>query len=164
MSEEPRYLAVDVGGTNLKYALINRSGQMIKKSRMETPHEGLTQFLEAIEKISDKLKGQLNGVAFSTPGRVDTTTDTIYCRNSTLPYLNEVCLPRKLQKLGLPISVENDGKSAALAESWLGNLNDVKNGMAIVLGTCVVGGIMLDGHLWAGSRRLAGEVSLMPAD
>lgn len=164
MSEEPRYLAVDVGGTNLKYALINRSGQMIKKSRMETPHEGLTQFLEAIEKISDKLKGQLNGVAFSTPGRVDTTTDTIYCRNSTLPYLNEVCLPRKLQKLGLPISVENDGKSAALAESWLGNLNDVKNGMAIVLGTCVGGGIMLDGHLWAGSRRLAGEVSLMPAD
>ena len=53
MSEEPRYLAVDLGGTNLKYALINRSGQMIKRSRMETPHEGLTQFLEAIEKISE---------------------------------------------------------------------------------------------------------------
>ncbi|MGA3556177.1 ROK family protein [Lactiplantibacillus plantarum] len=70
----------------------------------------------------------------------------------------------KVAKIGLPISVENDGKSAALAESWLGNLNDVKNGMAIVLGTCVGGGIMLDGHLWAGSRRLAGEVSLMPAD
>ncbi|ALO04842.1 ROK family protein [Lactiplantibacillus paraplantarum] len=164
MTEEPRYLAVDVGGTNLKYALINRSGQLIQKSRIETPHDCLQHFLNTIEEISQNLKGQLNGVAFSTPGRVDTATDMIYCRNSTLPYLDKVCLPRKLQKLGIPVAVENDGKAAVLAESWLGNLHDVKNGMALVLGTCVGGGIMLDGHLWAGGRRLAGEVSLMPAN
>lgn len=163
MTEEPRYLAVDVGGTNLKYALMNRSGILIKKSRIETPQDCLDSFLKAIENIANQLQCELNGIAFSTPGRVDITTDTIYCRNSSLPYLNEVCLPRQLKQLGIPITVENDGKSAVLAESWMGNLSEVKNGMAIVLGTCVGGGIILNGHLWAGARRLAGEVSLMPA-
>lgn len=163
MMEEPRYLAVDVGGTNLKYALMDRSGALIKKSRIETPQDCLDSFLGAIETIASQLQCELNGIAFSTPGRVDISTDTIYCRNSTLPYLNEVCLPRQLKKLGIPITVENDGKAAALAESWMGNLSDVKNGMALVLGTCVGGGIILNGHLWAGARRLAGEISLMPA-
>ncbi|RRK10087.1 ROK family protein [Lactiplantibacillus garii] len=163
MISEPRYLAVDVGGTNLKYALMDQSGTLITKSRIETPQDGLAHFLNAIETIAKQLECQLNGIAFSTPGRVDIKTDTIYCRNSSLPYLDEVCLPRQLKKMGLPVTVENDGKSAVLAESWMGNLSNVKNGMAIVLGTCVGGGIILNGHLWAGNRRLAGEVSLMPA-
>lgn len=164
MSDDARYLVVDVGGTNLKYALMDRSGTMIQKSRVETPQDCLDSFLSTVVGIAEGLHCQLNGIAFSTPGRVDITTDTIYCRNNSLPYLDEVCLPRQLRRFGIPISVENDGKAAVLAESWLGNLQDINNGMAMVLGTCVGGGIILNGHLWAGSRRLAGEVSLMPAE
>lgn len=66
--------------------------------------------------------------------------------------------------MGLLILVENDGKFVVFVELWLGNLNDVKNGMVIVFGICVGGGIMLDGYLWVGSWWLVGEVSLMFVD
>ena len=160
--DNSRYLVVDVGGTNLKYALMDRGGNLITKSKVETPKDCLASFISKIEQIGKDLKTELHGIAFSTPGCVD--AETIHCPNASLPYLDAVCLAEKLKHFGLPISVENDGKAAALAELWVGNLHDVPNGAAVVLGTCVGGGLILNNHLWAGRHRLAGEVSFMPAD
>jgi len=65
-----------------------------------------------------------------------------------LPYLDGLNLKQVLTKQfgdELLVSVENDGKSAALAELWMGNLLNEKDAAAIVLGTGVGGGIILDG-------------------
>lgn len=50
---------------------------------------------------------------------------------------------------------------AALAELWLGQLKDVKDGMAIVLGTGVGGGLVLNGNLVYGTHFQAGELSFI---
>ena len=55
--------------------------------------------------------------------------------------------------------IENDGKCAALAEFWKGNLSGIENGMVIGLGTETAGGIILNGKLYRGSNESAGEIS-----
>ena len=68
---------------------------------------------------------------------------------------------REIQK---PVWIENDGKCAALAELWKGNLSDVKNRAVIGLGTEIAGGIILNGALYRGSNEIAGEFSSILTD
>ena len=51
------------------------------------------------------------------------------------------------------------GKSAALAEVWKGNLKDCQDGIVIVVGSGLGGGIIKDGQLWKGQHLFAGEFS-----
>lgn len=161
MKTQTYYLAFDIGGTNLKYGLLNSSGKIIEKYKIPTPKQGLNEFMDVIHNIIESYLEQIKGIAFSCPGKIDQSSQTIYFGGS-LPYLDGLQLVRELnRKYNLPISIENDGKSAALAELWLGNLKEVSNGAAIVLGTGVGGGIIINGNLVQGSHFQAGELSFM---
>lgn len=159
-----QYLAFDIGGTNLKYALLNNAGKIIEHDKVPTPADDLAAFLKEIYKIADHYQGQFEGIAFSVPGKVDTKTNTVYFGGS-LPYLDGVNFQRLVgDKYLVPVGVENDGKAAALAELWLGELKGINNGAAIVLGTGIGGGIILDGKIWRGSHFQAGELSFMQTE
>jgi predicted NBD/HSP70 family sugar kinase len=153
------YLAIDIGGTRLKYALLDRAGTIIEKGSEDTEQKSLDGFVAQVKAIVANYRDQIKGVAFSAPGKVDHTDERIY-GGGALTYLDKVSLPEVLG-LDIPVGVENDGKSAALSELWLGNLKDVKNGAALVLGTGVGGGLIFDGRLWTGAHFLAGEVSFI---
>jgi predicted NBD/HSP70 family sugar kinase len=62
------------------------------------------------------------------------------------------------------VSVENDGKSAALAEVWKGNLADVDDGAVLILGTGLGGGIIHDRKVYKGKNFFAGELSFLMTD
>ena len=64
----------------------------------------------------------------------------------------------------LPMTIENDGKAAALAEAWKGNLKDCRDGVAIVLGTGIGGGLIKDGKIHRGKHFGAGEFSAIVTD
>lgn len=66
--------------------------------------------------------------------------------------------------LEAPVTIANDGKCAAASEAWIGALSDVENGMVIVLGTGVGGGIVLGGQVYMGSHFSAGEFSMLVSD
>ncbi|ETY72926.1 ROK family protein [Lactiplantibacillus fabifermentans] len=159
-----KYLVFDIGGTNIKYGIINRSGQLIEKHRFKTPTESLAAFLAPIQQLIDQYQGQYDGLAFSIPGKVRHPDEIIYGGGS-LPFLDRQRLADHLSvPTGVPVMVENDGKAAALAELWLGNLKDCQNGVALVLGTGVGGGLVLNGQLFSGSHFQAGELSFMLSD
>ena len=61
----------------------------------------------------------------------------------------------------VPIALENDGKAAALAEAWNGNLKDCQDGIAIILGTGIGGGIIKDKRVYRGHHAAAGEFSYL---
>jgi len=61
----------------------------------------------------------------------------------------------------VPITVENDGKCAALAEVWMGSLKDCDDAIVLVLGTGVGGGIIKDKKLHKGKHFIAGEFSFI---
>lgn len=155
-----RYLSIDIGGTNIKYGTFDRAGQVLESSRTKTP-DNLTEFMTTLETIIDQYIDGAKGIAISSPGKIDTDAGIIYF-GGALPYLHKLALgPILSDKYQVPVALENDGKAAALAELWLGNLKGCQNGAAIVLGTGVGGGIILDGQLRQGVHHQAGELSFL---
>ncbi|ALC08602.1 ROK family protein [Lactiplantibacillus plantarum] len=156
-----KYLSVDVGGTRLKYGLIDENGTLLATGDEATPTNNLDGFLRTLFGIARRYQQQASGIAISIPGKVDQRHSVIY-NGGSLPYLDGLPLAHLLkQKFGLPVTLENDGKCTALGEYWQGNLRDKPNSGAIVLGTAVGGGLILDGKIRAGTHLQSGEVSFM---
>ena len=155
-----KYLSIDIGGTNIKYGLINQAGQISFKAKLATPGQK-EPFLAAIDQLIADYAPKVNGIAFCAPGKIEKSTIRF---GGALPFLDGIDFAKRYRHLALPLTVINDGKAAALAESWLGNLKDIKNGAAIILGTGVGGGIIINGQLLVGSHFQAGELSYMIMD
>ncbi|MBS4455752.1 ROK family protein [Tuanshanicoccus lijuaniae] len=154
------YLSIDIGGTQIKYAIVHEQGVLFEKGHSATP-DNLTDFLTVIDDIILTFHDRVNGVAISCPGKVDSREGVIYFGGS-LPFLHGLNLPRYIvERFGLVTTVVNDAKAAAMAELWLGNLSGVRNGLAIILGTGVGGGIICEGTLLQGQHFQAGELSFM---
>lgn len=159
------YLGFDVGGTFIKYAWMEEDGTIVESGKIPTMRkEGDTieDFIDALGKIYDqyKEKGEIQGIAMATPGFVDIENSIIY-NGGALRYLDRVNMQEKLGARcdNIPISVENDGKCAALAEVWRGNAKDVNNACVLIIGTGIGGGIIIDRKVHHGNRMVAGELS-----
>ena len=158
------YLAIDLGGTKIKYALMNEDADILEKGKDDTP-PGTTatidDLLEVLDTIISKYRADIEGIALSLPGILDSDTGQSIT-SGALHYLSGSNLSKILQeKYDLLVTVENDGKSAALAELWKGSLKGIKNGAVVLLGTGVGGGIIIDGKLYKGNNFAAGELSFM---
>lgn len=154
-----KYLSIDIGGTRIKYGLIDDQGAISQEAHQDTPTENLGVFLTAIFDIVQSFEHEIKGIGISVPGKVDAAHNTIY-HGGSLPFLNELPLASLLMnQFSLPVNVENDGKCSALGEYWQGNLMGKDNSMAIVLGTAVGSGMILDGHLRQGAHMQACEIS-----
>ncbi|ETY72732.1 ROK family protein [Lactiplantibacillus fabifermentans] len=154
-----KYLAIDIGGTDVKYAIIDREGHQWVLNKMRTVTTSLAAFVTQLQRLVDHYQDEISGIAISVPGRVQHPTDRIDFGGS-LPFLNGVCLADELTAV-VPIVVENDGKAATLAELWHGELKAVNNGLVLVLGTAVGGGLVLNHQLVRGDHDQAGELSFM---
>lgn len=131
---------------------------------MLTPLDTLQHFIDTIVSIYKKVKNEVDGLAFSMPGNIDSETGQIFAPGA-LQYNAGVNIIKKLQELiDVPIAVENDGKCAALAEVWKGHLKDVQNGVVLIIGTGIGGGIIHERKLIKGSHFFAGEVSYLKTD
>ncbi|PTQ82414.1 putative NBD/HSP70 family sugar kinase [Trichococcus patagoniensis] len=154
------YLCIDVGGTFIKYAYADHFGKISYKNKETTPID-LEGFLDVIRSIVIKNAENIDGIAICCPGKVDRKKGTIF-HGGSLQYLDELPLKDILEdEFHLPVGVINDGKAAALSELWLGNLKGCDNGVAIVLGTAIGGGIIANGQLLEGEHFQAGEFSFI---
>lgn len=157
------YLVIDVGGTNIKYALIKEDVSFVDKGEIQTPQTNLDEFVNALVGLYEQYQPQVEGIAFSLPGLIDSTKGFMYTGGALSHYLFNVDLAKIIhQKTGVPVSLENDGKCAALAELWKGSLKGVDIGMVLTVGTGIGGGLVVGGKLIRGVNFAAGEVSSLP--
>ncbi|MEA4875389.1 ROK family protein [Anaerorhabdus sp.] len=154
-------LVLDIGGSSIKYAIMNETADILERGNESTPLDSFESFISVIRKIYDKYKDDIDGIALSAPGTIDPKSGLILAPGA-LSFNYKVNLIDKIHEFTTyPVSIENDGKCAALAESWIGNLKNCKSGIVLVLGTGIGGGIILDGKLWSGSHFFAGEFSYL---
>lgn len=154
-------LVLDIGGTFIKYAVMNREAEILEKGKEKTPLDTLESLVKTIKNIYRNFKGEVTGIAISMPGNIDSETGQVYTPGA-LAYNEGINIIEELQKyIDLPISVENDGKSAALAEVWIGNLKECNDGVVMILGTGVGGGIIKDKKIHKGKNFFAGEFSFI---
>lgn len=156
-----QYLVIDVGGSHIKYALMTEAS-ILDKGEVVTPMEGLDHFLDTLEQLYRKYEDQVSGIALSVPGRIDIHKGIMHT-GGYLNYIQDFPLVEALEKrCAVKVSIENDGKCAALAELWKGSLIGIDHGLVIVLGTAIGGGVIVDGKLLRGHRFAAGELSSLP--
>ena len=153
-----KYLAIDVGGTAIKYTITDKNAEIIKMNEIKTRREPGKLF-ESLDEIILPNLNQIDGIALSFPGKINVEKG-IVCAIVTFSWICDLPLKSILEeKYHKAVWIENDGKCAALAEFWKGNLSDVENGVVMGLGTEIAGGIILNGSLYRGSNESAGEFS-----
>lgn len=159
------YLTVDVGGTNLKYAIMDENAVILEKGEVPTPRESLEAFIEALKGIYAQYADRnLEALVMSAPGKIDANTGYFFT-SGALGYITGVNLTERLKdEIPLPFAVENDAKAAALAELWKGSMVGIDNGLILVLGTGIGGALVINGQLYRGSTFAAGELSCFPTE
>lgn len=160
-----KYLGIDVGGTEIKYALMTEE-EILEKGFIPTPKESLETFIEAIGGIYDRYADQTKVIVMSAPGRIDAKTGFFYSGGALSAFLTNVNAADLIRKrCGIEeVAIENDGKAAGLAEVWKGGLKGVRNGAVIGIGTGIAGAVVIDGKLHRGSHFSAGEFSLLDSN
>lgn len=164
-SDRNMYLVFDVGGTFIKYALMTSDGEIMEKNKIPADRENPEATAAFIEKISNQYhlyqsKYNIKGIAMGLPGQIDVKNGIVY-GGGAHKYLDKVPLGKLISQNcdGIPVSLENDGKCAALAEVWKGNAMNVNDACVLVFGTGVGGGVIINRKVVHGKNLLAGEFS-----
>ena len=157
-------LVLDIGGTLIKYAVMDKEAKIFQRGELPTPLDSIESLMKKITELYNSLKDEVNGIAISMPGNIDTKTGKIYSPGALAYNANVNIVDKIHEHINVPVSVENDGKSAALAEVWMGNLKNFKDGVVMILGTGIGGGIIKDRKIHKGNNFFAGEFSFILQD
>ena len=160
-----RYLCFDIGGTNLKYALINKSAEIIHQWEQPTQaHLGGPFILQTVCEIIKHLKqgNELLGVAISTAGMVNPEEGSIFYAGTQIPNYAGTQFKKVIEEeFALPCEVENDVNCAGLAEGISGAGKDASISVCLTIGTGIGGCILLDKKVFHGFSNSACEVGYM---
>ena len=158
------YLTIDIGGTAIKYAIMDEKANQISSGETPTLRANMEEFLGALDTIISPVKDDIEGIAISMPGKIDNIRGLAYT-GGALGFIKNTPMKDILEeKYHLPVAIENDGKCAAHAEAWIGNLSDVDSGVVVILGTGIGGGVVLNKKVWRGHLGSAGELSALPTN
>ncbi len=157
MASEKKLLALDLGGSAIKYGLWD-GVEISATGKVPTPCEDLDCLLEALAGIIEGA-GEVRGIAMSAPGLIDVETGTVLAGGAIRCSRGQSFKELLGSRHGLPISVFNDGKAAALAEIGYGCLREISNAIVVVFGTAIGGGIVINHDVVIGSHLAAGELS-----
>lgn len=157
-------LALDIGGTYIKYGLFN-DGRLIENG--ETKSEGSRggdYIVKNVDSIIDKYKdiNELQGVAISSAGVVDIESGIIIHAGNTIPnYKGFNWKKHIMEKYGLDCEIDNDVNCAALGEYSFGAAKDKDAVLMLAIGTGIGGAFIKDGNIYRGSNYTALEVGYM---
>ena len=162
-----KYVSIDIGGTDIKYALMDEKANIIEKNITATEaSKGGKAVLEKVINIVKEFqkKEEISGVAISTAGMVDVEKGEIFYL-LTIPDYTGINFKKEIEeKLNLPCEVENDVNCAGLAEYISGASKDSKIAVMITVGTGIGESIIINGEMLHGFSNSAGEVAYMNID
>ncbi len=156
-------LVLDVGGSAIKWAVMDDDAAILEKGEVKTPLDSFESFMKAVVELYES-KADIEGIAISLPGNIDVSTGYVYAPGALSFNANRNIVDEIHKYIKLPVSVENDGKCAALAEVWKGKLKDHKDGIVLIIGTGIGGGVVIDRKVLKGQHFFAGEFSYLITD
>lgn len=155
-----KILAIDIGGTMIKYGLVSLDGNILESSEINTDAEkGIENLLTKIDFIKNKyMNYDILGIAISGTGQINGEKGEVIGGNPIIPGWIGTNLVKLLEeKYSLPVILENDVNCAALGERWKGAGKNLKNFICLTIGTGIGGGIILNNELFRGENFVAGE-------
>lgn len=149
-------LAIDVGGTNLRAAVVATDGRIVERRRTPTPHDA--DCLEALAALAGDVcaSGAVGGAVVGLPGRVDYARGALeQAPNLPAHWPAALTADTLAARLGVPVAVANDADLAAVGEAYLGAGRDADDVAYVTISTGVGAGVVLRRRLVRGRRSLA---------
>ena len=160
----PHVIAVDLGGTKLAAALVDREGQVSGHVVEPTDLSSETAVLAQIVGVGGaRAGGGAAGLGIGVPSTVDQRSGRAVA-SVNIPLAGVDLRDRLAERFGVPVMVENDANAAALAEHRLGAGRGTRHMVMLTLGTGVGGGLVLDGRLYRGAIGAAAELGHVTID
>ncbi|MEQ7193815.1 ROK family protein [Enterococcus avium] len=166
-TQENRLIGIDIGGTSIKFALMDDAGTIEKKWSIPT---NIAEKGKAIPKeicasirttLEDAGLAAVKGIGIGVPGPISpdgkTVVQAVNLDWKDLP-LKEIIET----DLGIGVCLLNDANAAALGEMWKGAAQGNANLLFVTLGTGVGGGIVLNGEVLNGCHSSGGEIGHIP--
>jgi predicted NBD/HSP70 family sugar kinase len=159
-------LGLDLGARFLRGAVCDLAGEIRARQDVELRGADADGALHAILALHDSLVGaaslpaeRIDGVVLGVPGVIDTATGTLHLTTPNIPGLEGRPFGRELrERLGIPVTLENDVNLGAVGERWLGIARGVDDFAFLSIGTGMGMGLVLGGELHRGHHGAAGEV------
>ena len=158
------YIGIDLGGTNIKGALVSAEGNILQECSMPTcvdlgPEAVASRIGQVIAQLSDG-EAAIGGVGVGCPGTVDDASGIVRFA-ANLNFINFDLRSALRAYTALPIHLGNDANAAALGEALFGCGKGAESTIVVTLGTGVGGGVVLGGKLLTGYTGAASELGHM---
>ena len=152
----------DLGGTNLRGALVSTDGQVqSRKSRRTLSHRGPDAVIDDITGIIEEILAEAPskpvGIGLASPGPLDPEKGVII-NSPNLRWTNIPLKDHLDSRLELTTTVDNDSQMTAFGERWQGAGQGADHLLCLTLGTGVGGGVILNGRIYHGETGSAGHV------
>lgn len=154
-------VGVDLGGTKVEACLLDKDRRCLARHRMPSEaSKGMGRVLANIESVIRQVSGGkfFAAVGMGTPGTYVPSEDRLYGAPHTPLYERPGLIGCLRECLEVPLIVENDANCLALAEFFASCEGKYRYVMAVILGTGVGCGLILDNKLYRGSKGGAGEI------
>jgi glucokinase len=157
------HLGLDLGGTNIKWVVLDQEGRPIADGSLPTEREGgpdhVVERLALAARAAVEAAGPVATAGLGVPGIYDETHGTIrFFTNLPGPWAGYPLAGSLSEALGVPVRLINDARAFTLAEARVGAGQGCAALIGVTLGTGVGGGIVLDGRLVLGHNGTAGEI------
>jgi len=165
-------IGVDVGGSKVAAGVVDRDGRILSQVRAAMAAGGLpAEGLAAVTSVIDNqlnshsdIRNTIHGIGICSPGPLDPKTGVVI-NPPNLPCWRNYPLATETARIyELPVSVDNDGNAAALAEARWGAGYGYRNVFYATIGTGIGAGMVFDGQIYHGRTGAAGEGGHMSID
>ncbi|HYQ47898.1 MAG TPA: ROK family protein [Thermodesulfovibrionales bacterium] len=158
MTTTKRYsIGVDLGGTNLRVALVSEEGEIVRKLKMSSTEQVVDSIVNAIEEIR---QSEIAGIGLGVAGIIDRKHGRVFT-SPNLHAIGSIDLVREIRdRFHVPVMIENDANVAALGEKQAGAGRGFDHFVLLTLGTGIGGGIIHNGKLLNVSAEI-GHMSII---
>jgi len=153
-------IGIDLGGTKTEAVLMGPGSAILARERLATPYEDYQGQIATIAELVRRMEAVAGRsglpVGIGHPGAISPATGRI--KNANSACLNGQPLKQDLEAaLGRIVRMANDADCLAVSEAADGAAAGARSVFAVILGTGVGGGIVIDGRLLSGPNAIAGE-------
>ena len=159
-------IGIDVGGTNVKIALVDGEGKIIYSNSVPTYAQmgyeytvnNIKQAIRDLMKETNTDAKEIEGIGFDFPGQVDYKTGVVKLAPIIPGWVNVPIAQMIEEEFNIPTRIDNDVRCAALGELKFGAGKGCENFVCITVGTGIGSGLVINGQLVRGAANAAGEI------
>lgn len=159
-------IGIDVGGTNVKIALVDGEGKIIYSNSVPTYAQmgyeytvnNIKQAIRDLMKETNTDAKEIEGIGFDFPGQVDYKTGVVKLAPNIPGWINVPIAQMIEEEFNIPTRIDNDVRCAALGELKFGAGKGCENFVCITVGTGIGSGLVINGQLVRGAANAAGEI------